>query len=286
MEKDPDFVHCALSLREGDYAKYIACLYLPTPLRQAAFCLFLFDLEIAKINQLVSEPMIGEIRVQWWRDVVAGKNNPAGNPVAQALMKTVKRWGLPVLILDRYLNARIFDLYNDPMPDNQALETYLGETRSSLFRLLTLCADLSNEDETTICNACGHAGVSIGIIELLQHLAMNHANQRNFFPADISGFSQFKQSKPTPLVNVDWFNDVIDFAKHHHQLATKSINQLEPTYQSLFIILSLASFQHAKNSLGGILVENLSKPQLKPQAKIALQWRLWRAARSIKPCNR
>ena len=65
----------------------------------------------------------------------------SGNPVAAALLHTIKAHGLPRTAFDNYCEARIFDLYDDPMPSRNDLEGYCGETASALIQLASLILD-------------------------------------------------------------------------------------------------------------------------------------------------
>ncbi|KAG1700601.1 Taurine--pyruvate aminotransferase [Nymphon striatum] len=91
--------------------------------------------------------MPGEIRIQWWRDLLKSGDNVGSGPLAEALMEVVAEKNLPGEILDNYLQARIFDLYQDPMPDVGTYEGYLGETVSSLLNLILLsCGSEQNAE--------------------------------------------------------------------------------------------------------------------------------------------
>ena len=81
--------------------------------------------------------MLGEIRLQWWRDsVMTGAGG--GHPVATALNATVAKFHLPKDAFQRLIDARLFDLYDDPMPSLNDLEGYAGETSSALIQLAAI----------------------------------------------------------------------------------------------------------------------------------------------------
>ena len=67
------FDHCAALVRDFDRDRYLAALYAPAHLRPALYALYAFNLEIARVRELAREPMPGEIRLQWWREVCAGR---------------------------------------------------------------------------------------------------------------------------------------------------------------------------------------------------------------------
>ena len=179
------YAHCAALVREQDQDRYIAGLYAPEDRRAALFALYAFSLEIARVRALVSEPLPGEVRLQWWRDVLEGE--PAGesqaHPVAAALLDTVKRYRLPIAPLTALIDARIFDIYDDPMPSLRDLEGYAGETASALFRLASII--LAGGRDPGGATACGHAGVAYALTGLMRAFPWHAAEGQVYLPADI-----------------------------------------------------------------------------------------------------
>ena len=181
--------HISEYLKTADPERYLACLYLPEHIRHAAMALYAFDSEISRIPELVSEPMPGEIRIQWWRDLVKSGGNQGSGPLAEGFMEIVTSKNLPREILDNYLQARIFDLYQDPMPDLGTYEGYLGETVSSLLNLIALSD--GQEQTRELADACGHCGVAIGISRHLSACAKTRARGQMYFPLQILSRSWF-----------------------------------------------------------------------------------------------
>jgi phytoene synthase len=66
--------------------------------------LYGFNAEISRIREIVSEPLPGEVRLQWWRDFLEGTSHGAvgANPVASALAQTIDRYKLPKKRPDRH----------------------------------------------------------------------------------------------------------------------------------------------------------------------------------------
>ncbi len=91
------FAHCEALVREGDRDRFFATLFAPADKRPHLFALYAFNLEIARIRDSISEPALGEIRLQWWRDTLQGeaRGNVRGNPVAAALDDAIVRFRLP-----------------------------------------------------------------------------------------------------------------------------------------------------------------------------------------------
>ncbi len=176
---------CLATLRETDRDRYLACLLSPEDKRGALAALYAFNAEIARVRDVVREPLPGEIRLQWWRDLLEGgaEGDAGGNPLAAALLDTVDRYRLPRQTLVAMTEARILDLYDDALPDRNALEGYSGETASALIQLAGLV--LSPEEATRAADAAGHAGVAQSIAGLLMLLPIHNRRRQIYVPLDI-----------------------------------------------------------------------------------------------------
>jgi phytoene synthase len=172
------------TLRGADRDRYLCLLYAPEDKREDLAAIYAFNAEIAAIRDRVREPLPGEIRLQWWRDVLAAPDGEgAGHPLASALLGAIRRHGLPRAAFDAYLDARIFDLYDDPMPARGDLEGYCGETASALIQLSALV--LAPQEAAGAAEAAGHAGCAQTIAGLLRLLPLHRARGQCFVPRDI-----------------------------------------------------------------------------------------------------
>lgn len=172
-------------LRKADPDRYLSTLYAPEAKRPALAALYAFNVEIASIRDRISEPLPGEVRLQWWRDILdAGAPEAAGgHPVGMALLEAIRENHLPVAPLQAMLDAREFDLYDDPMPSRHDLEGYLGETSSALIQLAALILD--KDAASAAAAAAGHAGCAQGIAGLLRLLPLHRSRSQCYVPADL-----------------------------------------------------------------------------------------------------
>jgi len=168
-----------------DRDRYTSILYAPEGHREALLALSAFDIELSRIPGLVSEPMPGEIRLQWWRDVLetGATTAGAGNPVAEKLGAAIEQYGLPVTTLVNMADARIFDLYSDPMPSQTDLEGYCGETSSAAIQLALLILD--PESAGAHAEASGHAGCALGIARILLSLPHQRRKGQCYIPQEM-----------------------------------------------------------------------------------------------------
>ena len=98
--------------REGDPDRYAAALFAPRTARGPLFALCAFNVELARIAEQSSEPQLGEIRLQWWRDALsrASVGETAGHPVADAVASESRRYALSGESLAGLIDARHFDV--------------------------------------------------------------------------------------------------------------------------------------------------------------------------------
>ena len=124
---------CADLVRTHDFARYASTLFLPPDLRRSLLALYAFNAEISRVRIQVSQALSGEMRLQWWTDMLAGAGHGGveGNPVAAELLLAIRSRRLPVERLSRLIEEHQFDLYNDPMPTMAALEGYIEIGRAS-----------------------------------------------------------------------------------------------------------------------------------------------------------
>src|SRR3972149_3464590 len=129
--------HCAAELWRGDRDRFLTALFAPADRREALFALYAFNLELARIRDSVSQPMLGLIRLQWWRDGLDAiyRAAPPRHAVAAGLAEAVRRHGLSRRHLDRLLDARETDMSDAPPADLAALVDYAEGSSSSLVLL-------------------------------------------------------------------------------------------------------------------------------------------------------
>lgn len=132
------FEACAALVERGDPERWRAAMAAPEPGRGGLMALYAFNLEIARAGYVVSEPMMGEIRLRWWADAIG--EIYAGGPVrrhevAAPLAETIRAGGLPREPLDAMIEARSWDCGREPFADQAELEAYLEATGAGIMWL-------------------------------------------------------------------------------------------------------------------------------------------------------
>ncbi len=133
----PDFAHCAALVRDADRDRYLAALFAPAEHRDGLFALYAYDAAIRHVRAAVSEPMPGEIRLQWWREAIEGQRDgeAAAHPVAAALLATMRRYKLAADRISAVADAHTADLYDDPLRTLDDLDNYAVLTRSAVYAI-------------------------------------------------------------------------------------------------------------------------------------------------------
>ncbi|KQV33097.1 MULTISPECIES: phytoene/squalene synthase family protein [unclassified Rhizobium] len=181
---DP-YAQSLAALRDSDRDRYLACLLSPEDKRGVLSALYAFYAEIARVRDSVREALPGEIRLQWWRDLLDGAaaGNSEAHPLAAALVKAIHAYSLPIGVLHDMIDARIFDLYDDPMESRASLEGYAGETASALIQLA--CLILDPRAAAASAEAAGHAGVAQTIAGVLLLQPIHRRRGQVYLPAEL-----------------------------------------------------------------------------------------------------
>ncbi|MEM6850462.1 MAG: squalene/phytoene synthase family protein [Pseudomonadota bacterium] len=189
----------ALAAAEPD--GYLAGLFAPAERRDAFWAVYGFAHEIERVRRAVSEPMLGEIRLQWWRETLDGvfAGAPRRHETALALHQATG-FGLLRAPLDRLIDARAFDLYETPMPDLAALEAYCADVFGGP---MAACANVLDERGASGLTAqlAREAGIAYGLARLVADLASQLGLRQVFAPEAIL---RDHGARPEDIVNRAW----------------------------------------------------------------------------------
>jgi phytoene synthase len=235
---------------------------------------------LIRTPDIVSQPALGEIRLQWWAEIVEGRRQgeAAGHPVARALLAAADAFRLPRAPLLAMIEARRGDLYADPPPSLNDLEGYCGETWSALFRLVSFV--VAQGEDPGGAEAMGHAGVAWGITEILRDLPRAAARGRCLAPRDVlAQHGALAEAAAAGLMSPAMgaaLGHLRDVAQSHAQAAQRAARDAAPAARAAILPLALVParleiFARARDPFAGV-------------AEIAQwrrQWILWRAARAI-----
>jgi phytoene synthase len=271
--------HCEALVREGDPDRYLATLFAPVAARPHLFALYAFSLTVARVREAASNPMAGEIRLQWWRDALQGeaRGDVKANPVAAALEEAIKVNRLSRQPFVDLIDARVFDLYEDPMPRVNDLEGYCGETASALFRIASLI--IGGGVEPGGAAAAGHAGVAYGITGLLRALPWHSRAGQVYLPAEVlARYGVTREDIVTGRGGPGLRGacaDMRDLARRHLAAYEAGRSTIAPAARTAFLPLALVESYLAA-------MERTSYDPLNTSVGLSRWrrvWRLWRASK-------
>lgn len=129
--------YCVQRVRTYDYDRYFASLFAPRDLRSDLVVLYAFNLEIASLRELVGEALLGQMRLEWWRDAVAAiyEGRTVRHAIVEELGPVVRRHDLPRAEIDGLIAARLRDFDGSSMETMTAVEDYAHGTSGALAGL-------------------------------------------------------------------------------------------------------------------------------------------------------
>jgi len=175
--------YCADQVRLHDRDRYLTALFAPDSRRDALFALYAFNLEISRVRETISERLIGEMRLQWWRDAldaIYGGAKPPAHPVAEALASAIRNHGLERALFDRLIDARALDLDDTPPDDLPAL---IGYARDTSTTLILLALGVLEAPEATA--AGDGVGIAYALTGLLRAVPFHAGQKRLYLPRTV-----------------------------------------------------------------------------------------------------
>jgi len=185
--EDNDALSPAAALvRRHDRDRFQTALFAPAAAREGLFALYAFNFEIARVRETVREPMLGLIRLQWWREVVETALSGGvarAHPVAQALTATIRAHGLSAAHFTRLIDSRERDLDPAPPATRAALEDYAEGSSARLIRLaLEVLGAATPEAEA----AATEIGIAYALTGLLRAVPAHAGMGRLMIPGDVA----------------------------------------------------------------------------------------------------
>ena len=268
------FAYCAELVRTTDRDRYLATLFAPVEHRGALFSLYAFDCEVARVREAAREPLPGEIRLQWWSDVLRGERDgeASANPVAAALLQAITRHGLDGAKLIDLIEAHRFDLYDEPMQTIANLEDYARKTSATVLALAAkVLAGVEAEQ------AAEPAGIASGIAGLLRSVPQHAARRQVYMPAELLARHQVEvrdmlAGRRSPGLNAA-LADLRKLVRVHLAAARQSMLGLAAEALPAFLPVALT----------GPLLRRLDRADAFSPIDIPpwrRQWLIWRAARN------
>ncbi len=129
-----DLAACAGIVQRSDPDRFVAVMAAPPATRDVLFPIYAFNVEVSRAPWVTQEPMIAEMRLQWWRDALEEiwskaemRRHEVTSPLATILDAD------SVDVLDALIEARRWDIYKDPFEDEAHQTRYLEHTSGGLL---------------------------------------------------------------------------------------------------------------------------------------------------------
>ncbi|HPF46637.1 MAG: squalene/phytoene synthase family protein [Alphaproteobacteria bacterium] len=221
--------YCAKQIKKYDYDRFLITLFARADIREDLFALYSFNHEVAKIREAVSEPMLGEIRLQWWREAIEGiaSENPRNHEVVLPLSDAFHRHGLSADSFIDIIDARSADIYDENPNTIADFETYLGATSGNLMKI---AARISGERDEHALSLCYDLGMVWGLIGTIRALRFQLAQGKLSLPQDI--MHQFEVRK-SDLMALEGNENIKRLIRGLHQSATNYLNQISKNKKSI-----------------------------------------------------
>ena len=154
--------YCADQVREYDYHRYFSATFAPPDVRRGLIALYAFNLEIASVRERVGEALLGQMRLQWWRDTnhEIYEGTVRNHAVVAEIAWAIGTFDLPRRDFGRMIDARMFDLEDAPPEDSAALRDYASATSGQLAATAAcICGETGFVADAGVVGTCW-AGIS------------------------------------------------------------------------------------------------------------------------------
>jgi 15-cis-phytoene synthase len=168
-------------VRARSLERYWSALFAPLPERPPLLALYAFSAELDHIAAAVREPMVAQIRLQWWRNAIelAEPGMKTGNPVADALSGVILSFDVPKERLSGMIDVRTAEVVGNPPAGMEGLRASLVEADGTVFEL---AASVLGDASEAAKEAAVHAGIAWGLTQRLCTFSVQAARRRLRLP--------------------------------------------------------------------------------------------------------
>lgn len=262
-------------VRKYDYDRWLSALFMPASCREDILAVLAFNSEISRIRETVSEVLLGDIRLQWWRDALAGlrKGEVLEHPVVTALGKVTERNRLDLSLLEEIIEARSHDLDPAPFETVDDLLSYAegtgGLLNSQIYDLLGFSDDGGRR-------AAGKMGTAFALTGIIRAIPYHLQQDLLLIPRDILAAEGLTEDTVFSNDNrAAFFKAVASLVilSHAHHLEATELTRARPREER-------AAFR--LNALTGVYLARLKAAGMDPASpKVSVGnvrkiWTLWR----------
>lgn len=239
-------------IKQQFYDAFLVATLLPSNLRHKAVALFGLHLELARIAKEVSEPMLGHIRLQWWRDAFHTMHatytkeactlpqHEIGQQAGALLAPHVSTKAL----ISAWLDAREHEIEKEVLPTVEACVRHVENLYAAPLLMLAHMEGVVKPEELRALN---HLGISWGLTQMLRFHPHRYENglYENIVQEcerQLQAIDTAQQAHPSdaPVVMhlIKWRYVVADYAKRlsRHSAGTAH-HVVRPSLKSYWALL-------------------------------------------------
>jgi phytoene synthase len=268
----------AQSLHRHDRDRYLTTLFAPAERRADLIALYAFNFEVAKTREIVHEPLLGRIRLQWWResiDAIYRRLPLRKHEVVEPLAAAIRRHDLTRYHFDRLIDAREADLDEEPPASLDALELYAEDTAARLVRLALEILDTRDE---AAGEAGRHLGIAWALTGVLRALPVQVRLRRVSLPADLIAeagldVARFLELKSSPAL-FQIVEQLAERAREHLAAARAARAAIPRRALTALLIGTLANTHLGRIARAGYdpFAPDLARPDTLASWRLAMAW--------------
>ena len=255
---------------------YLRRLNVENPL----IALYAFNVEVSRVRGVTSETLIGQMKLEWWRGVIASiyedGTPPQGNPIVEGLQYIVGTHKLSRVHFDTLLDARAADMNDEAPPDLLSLEAYAEGTSA---RLLWLALEVLGVTAEANISAARHVGIAWCLAGLMRAVLFHAQVNKMMLPQnlleakDLNTQDAFRQKNAEKISEV--IREIADVAKLHLEKAKTHNADVETrAVPGLLVGVLAAQYLHGAEKRRFDVFDPryaLQRPSI-----IKLTWNAWR----------
>ena len=179
-----DNVSLSAEVRRHDYDRYLCALFAPRDRRTDLIALFAFNLELARLRERVSAPILGQIRLTWWHETIEGvfDGRPRQHPIAQSLARLVSDYGLTRRMIEEMIHSRIKEFDENGFANIHELESFAEQTSGALHQI---GLEILGVEQPEAIQAARHVGLAWALVGFCRSVPYHARRRRLYLPQDL-----------------------------------------------------------------------------------------------------